>query len=142
MYGSLVGEQVGRIGSDFTRYHEAKGNLTLPDGVHCIICGVAFDRPDGRKKYCSRECYDRWYTSLGVPDWNDTRRAVIERDGKCMDCCAERVPFEVHHLVRIADGGDEFDVDNCVTLCVECHKTRHNRTGNKIRNNTSLEGYI
>ena len=133
---------MSRVVYDSTHYHEAKSKLPWPDGTHCIICGAEFDKPDGRRKYCSQKCYNEWYESLHVRDWSAVRSAVIKRDGRCGDCGAERVPFEVHHIVRIADGGDEFDMDNCVTLCSRCHKKKHDHIGNKIRKNKSLEGYI
>jgi 5-methylcytosine-specific restriction endonuclease McrA len=31
------------------------------------------------------------------------------------------VELEVHHIVPISEGGPEFDLDNLVTLCFECH---------------------
>lgn len=30
--------------------------------------------------------------------------------------------LQADHIVPIADGGDEFDLDNVRTLCVPCHK--------------------
>ncbi len=33
--------------------------------------------------------------------------------------------LEVHHITPIKDGGDEWDENNLVTLCVECHDLRH-----------------
>ncbi len=31
------------------------------------------------------------------------------------------VELEVHHITPISEGGPEFDLDNLVTLCFECH---------------------
>lgn len=59
--------------------------------------------------------------------------AVKERaDGKC-DLCEQPAPFcnaeglpylEEHHLVRLADGGDD-SLDNAVALCPNCHRKMH-----------------
>ena len=59
--------------------------------------------------------------------------AVKERaKGKC-DLCGHPAPFnntngfpylEEHHLIRLADGGDD-SVDNAVALCPNCHRKMH-----------------
>lgn len=59
--------------------------------------------------------------------------AVKERaKGKC-DLCEQPAPFsnaeglpylEEHHLVRLADGGDD-SIDNAVALCPNCHRKMH-----------------
>jgi hypothetical protein len=33
----------------------------------------------------------------------------------------EILALEVHHIIPISDGGDEFDLNNLVTLCFDCH---------------------
>jgi 5-methylcytosine-specific restriction endonuclease McrA len=43
-----------------------------------------------------------------------------------------KLNLEVHHNMPIKDGGAEFDIDNCVTLCIECHKARHSSINNYI----------
>ncbi len=32
--------------------------------------------------------------------------------------------IEGDHIIEIADGGDEFDMENVQTLCVSCHKAK------------------
>ena len=59
--------------------------------------------------------------------------AVKERaNGQC-DLCGQPAPFinaqgfpylEEHHLIRLADGGDD-SVDNAVALCPNCHRKMH-----------------
>ena len=59
--------------------------------------------------------------------------AVKERaNGQC-DLCGQPAPFinakgfpylEEHHLIRLADGGDD-SVDNAVVLCPNCHRKMH-----------------
>jgi hypothetical protein len=59
--------------------------------------------------------------------------AVKERaNGKC-DLCGQPAPFnnanglpylEEHHLIRLADGGDD-SIDNAVALCPNCHRKMH-----------------
>jgi len=31
------------------------------------------------------------------------------------------VDLEVHHIIPISEGGPEFDLDNLITLCFDCH---------------------
>lgn len=62
--------------------------------------------------------------------WQATRRACFDRDGwRCqMPGCSVAWPLEAHHVVPLAAGGAEYDVDNCLTLCsahhVEMHRER------------------
>lgn len=58
---------------------------------------------------------------------------LSEAKGKCQHC-NKSAPFkrattgtpylEVHHLVRLADGGDD-TVENTIALCPNCHRERH-----------------
>ena len=53
--------------------------------------------------------------------WKLLRRAVLERDGwRCRKCGKSGV-LEVDHILRIEDGGPEFDPENCQALCRGCH---------------------
>jgi hypothetical protein len=64
----------------------------------------------------------------------DVVAEVLHRaEGKC-ESCASAAPFlkkiddspylEVHHRVRLSDGGDD-TVDNAVALCPNCHRKMH-----------------
>jgi len=122
------------------KYYEALKKLPTPDGEHCIICGKTFKKKDRRRKYCSDECYTKWYESLGMGYWNTTRAEVLKRDKyTCQRCGWTFVPkenvesyyqytyssLEVHHIIPIKDGGVEFDKKNCITLCHKCHMKTH-----------------
>ena len=139
---------MARVGYDSTRYHEERLKLPTPDGIHCIIPGCHNFLEPRQRKYCSNECFSRWYDPL-VKDWARVRAEVIKRDGGCVDCgitAAEhnisnaRWGFEVHHLKMVSEGGDEFDPDNCVTLCVACHKVRHSKRSTP--NNHTLADFM
>lgn len=59
---------------------------------------------------------------------------VLERAAGFCESCRERAPFlrrsggtpylEVHHRVRLADGGDD-TVDNSIAMCPNCHRKAH-----------------
>lgn len=59
--------------------------------------------------------------------------AVKERANGLCDLCGQSAPFnsanglpylEEHHLIRLADGGDD-SVENAVALCPNCHRKMH-----------------
>ena len=145
---------MARIGYDFQQFYTEKNKMRVPDGVHCTIPNCQNFLTKQQRKYCSQKCYSNWYDSLNIRSWEATRNAAIKRDGKCMDCGVtsfkfdidkNRNCFEVHHIVSIVDGGDEFDIENCITLCSDCHIKRHseksNRVNMKISKNVSLDTF-
>ena len=57
--------------------------------------------------------------------WRITRLAALDRDGwRCRDC-GRAAPLEVHHLVRLADGGAPFALANLKSVCKPCHYGEH-----------------
>lgn len=136
--------KMARIGYDSSRYHKEKDKLPKPDGTHCIIPGCCNFLWSFQRKYCSDECLKNWFDPL-VDDWAKVRAGVLKRDGRCMDCGMlvadhDNGRFEVHHKKMISDGGEEFDPENCITLCVACHKIRHTRRSTP--NNHTLADFI
>jgi hypothetical protein len=57
-----------------------------------------------------------------APEAVEWREAVFNRDGyRCRDC-GDASRLNAHHIIEWADDpAHRFDVDNGVTLCVECH---------------------
>ena len=59
--------------------------------------------------------------------WRIVRSRAIARDGG--RCSAARFlggscspgPLHVHHLVPISEGGDPYDLENCLTVCSRHH---------------------
>lgn len=141
---------MSRIGYDFTRFYEEKAKLRAPDGIHCIIPGCHNLLTSRQQKYCSQECYSNWYMSLNIDSWERVRADVIKRDGRCMergvtsfisDINKPRNCFEVHHIISISEGGDEFDIDNCITFCSDCHIQKHSKIMRAMSQNKSLDDW-
>lgn len=153
---------MSRVVYDSSKYYEEKAKLPQADGIHCIICEKSFEKPDKRKSYCSQACFSKWYYSLAVDSWEQIKVIVLKRDGKCLNCgvkigtanpewqksssiikrCHREVVFEVHHIIPICEGGEEFDPDNCMTLCYDCHKEKHSIIGKQKRKNHSLQEFV
>ena len=123
-----------RLYYDASAYYKAKAELPNPDGKHCIICNA--DLPKRRQKYCSDECFMKWWGSIKINNWSEVRKKVRKRDHyTCRRCGITnkelqskyssldvRSNLEVHHIIPISRGGAEFDPANCITLCHNCHK--------------------
>lgn len=97
---------------------------------HCKECGAELKHKRG--KFCrGGECAETYFIRF---DWTRLRPFVLKRDeNKCVLCGREGTQFargatsdrpalEVDHIIPISDGGDQFDPDNCRTLCQPCHK--------------------
>ena len=58
--------------------------------------------------------------------WQAVRRAALKRDRwRCVQCGKAGV-LEVDHIVRLEDGGVEFDLANLQALCRSCHVSKTN----------------
>lgn len=58
-------------------------------------------------------------------DWEDLRKAVLERDDHtCQRCREERGPLQVHHIIPRSQGGSD-TLENLITLCRPCHAVQH-----------------
>lgn len=62
------------------------------------------------------------------PRWQQLRLRVFESDGwKCRACGESTKTLNAHHPVYrpYAEGPWDYDVDEIVTLCAECHSYEH-----------------
>jgi 5-methylcytosine-specific restriction endonuclease McrA len=55
-------------------------------------------------------------------DWDLIRLAVVVRAGFHCQACRRRAALDVHHVVKRAQGGSDFDLDRLVALCRRCHE--------------------
>lgn len=72
------------------------------------------------------------------------RRIVLQRDKICLRCFSA-VGLHAHHIVALADGGEDDPEDNGIGLCALCHKEWHRKYEGKIEFNNflcSVPGYI
>ena len=60
----------------------------------------------------------------------ELRQLVFERDGYTCQRCNTKGTLHCHHFTGIEQNPIESaDIDNCITLCVNCHKKVHKQTG-------------
>jgi hypothetical protein len=62
---------------------------------------------------------------------HELRQMVLERDNHtCRNCGATDKPLHCHHIEPVAINPIESaDIDNCMTLCIDCHKQAHQKDG-------------
>ena len=69
--------------------------------------------------------------------WSRVRAVQLRSEPMCRHCRERRLlvaATHVDHIVEIADGGSEYDIDNLQSLCKSCHssktlRVRHRRQG-------------
>ena len=57
--------------------------------------------------------------------WSRVRLAVLNRDDYQCQRCGGVVDLEVHHVIPVAQGGEPYGLDNLLTVCAECHLSKH-----------------
>lgn len=94
----------------------------------CPPCGLPKSKWKRRKDWrcCSTACTQE-YIKTAYKSWPVIRDQALKRDNyTCVRCWCNGsdIKLEGDHIVPVALGGDEFDVDNVQTLCFECHKEK------------------
>jgi 5-methylcytosine-specific restriction enzyme A len=78
----------------------------------------------GRCPACARE-YERNKSARrrvrNTSAWQRARAEARRRDGERCQSCGATEQLEVHHIVPLAAGGEQFGLSNLTTLCVDCH---------------------
>jgi 5-methylcytosine-specific restriction endonuclease McrA len=59
--------------------------------------------------------------SANLEAWREIRAQVLARARWVCQACHVRTRLEVHHVVKRAQGGSDFDLDRLVALCTTCH---------------------
>jgi hypothetical protein len=72
------------------------------------------------------------------------RTSVYERDNYTCKCCGVRGrKLNAHHIFNFADNPNvRTDVDNGITLCVECHYDFHKQYGKRNTTDAQLRAFI
>jgi 5-methylcytosine-specific restriction endonuclease McrA len=60
----------------------------------------------------------------------ELRNMVLERDNNQCVKCGNKENLQCHHILPAAtDPIESADMDNCITLCKDCHKEVHQQDG-------------
>jgi len=59
--------------------------------------------------------------AASLEEWAAIRRLVVRRARWRCQACGRGGALEVHHVVKRAQGGSDFDLDRLVALCPSCH---------------------
>jgi 5-methylcytosine-specific restriction endonuclease McrA len=59
--------------------------------------------------------------SAALEGWREIRAQVLARAQWRCQACRVHTRLEVHHVVKRAQGGSDFDLDRLVALCSPCH---------------------
>jgi len=59
--------------------------------------------------------------SASLEQYQDIRAQVLARARWVCQACGLRTRLEVHHVLKRARGGSDFDLDRLIALCRDCH---------------------
>lgn len=80
---------------------------------------------------------DRARLGSEVKKW---RMAVYKRDNYTCQHCGSKSELQAHHIIEWAkDETQRFNVDNGLTLCIDCHGKVHGRDFTKRKNKNCLD---
>jgi 5-methylcytosine-specific restriction endonuclease McrA len=82
-------------------------------------------RPQPPKAYIRNT--KTYYTSKHKPSIKkDIRETVLKRDNYCCTECGIKNDLHIHHIEYRSNGGMD-DIENLITLCRDCHTTKHRK---------------
>lgn len=96
----------------------------------CGRCRQAHQGPCPQSRRESQRAYDatREGGRYGDVRWRAFRKAYLAQHPLCADCLpVVTAATDVHHVVKLRDGGDQYDPGNCMALCHACHAVRTGR---------------
>ena len=96
----------------------------------CPICGLP--KADWKRRTdwmcCSTDCTKQFYQKYYSLSWVDYRLKVFKRDKFICKMCGKEIlsasNLVADHIVPIAIGGDNWDMNNLQTLCLDCNRIK------------------
>ena len=119
----------------------------------CPACGKPKSEWTRRTDWrcCSKKCTGDFFAEhVDILDWSVVRSQAFKRDNYTCRMCNKRfIKNYSHpdlkdedfadtskligdHIIPIAVGGEEFDINNVQTLCIQCNKIKTKRDANRI----------
>jgi len=129
-----------REGSRWIKERKNKKGRLLCLVPTCKNLREKYKKSDKLRNYCKKHGFEDMqpFTS-----WPALREKAFKRDNytcvKCGDNRKEIYDFSYittnligDHIIPIALGGEEFDIDNIQTLCIKCNKIKTKKDAKKI----------
>jgi hypothetical protein len=114
--------------------HNAKTHyLLFKQGAGCKQCYVEFTRGENHFLWNHERTEKERKIRRQFDGYRQWRQSVYERDNYICQCCGNTsVKLNAHHLDSYSNHIDKrIDVDNGISLCVDCHGNFHSIYGNK-----------
>jgi hypothetical protein len=118
------------------RLHYLKGHYTSEYKLYCSescknSCPLYHKKPETLMKEDAVRAGRLSWLKMDREVQHELRQMVLERDNHtCRKCGATDKPLHCHHIEPVAINPIESaDMDNCITLCVDCHKEAHQKDG-------------
>jgi len=125
------------VGENHNRYNKVE--------FTCDYCGDIFksipSHRQGEYTFCNKECSSNWvsenrrgeshplYSEGGSKGFTKSERLkIFERDNFTCQDCGDDIGgnLNAHHIIPVSESEElSNDVDNGITLCIECHANRH-----------------
>jgi len=112
----------------------------------CPICGLPKSEWKRRTDWrcCSKECTNKWCDLTYI--WQYFKLKAFKRDKYSCIKCGKKPMQKTYegkmipdtskligdHIIPIAIGGEEYDLDNVQTLCIKCNKIKTKKDMKKI----------
>lgn len=107
-------------------FHQPTGPHSNGEGVDLSLCRDCYSRTGGILQTFQSDVRFRARANVSST-WERQRRMALDRDDyRCQSCGLHECRLHVHHLVPRSAGGTDH-LDNLVTLCPDCHATRHDQ---------------
>lgn len=124
---------------EMSKYQQKSSCDWFIEGVcDCFLPDVSFE-----DCYCSRERRKQLETSdyRGTPEYQEWRRGVFQRDEyTCQKCGQIGGNLNAHHIKKFKDFPKQrYDIDNGLTLCIDCHKEEHKNKSKKRTSNAKAK---
>ena len=93
----------------------------------CPSCGKPKSEWTRRQDWrcCSVDCTQKFEDFCIIRSWAELRERCFQRDKYiCVKCGKTSDRLIADHIIPIATGGKQWDINNLQTLCEYCHKVK------------------
>jgi 5-methylcytosine-specific restriction endonuclease McrA len=91
----------------FITWNEFRDEILKRDNFNCVECGFNKEMNSG----ISKPIYGSMDFKIYLDLMDEYKKKIRN--------------LHVHHKKELHTGGDEFNPDNCITLCTHCHREKH-----------------